>query len=473
MRIKTLFQKLSKKNRLISAALIAVVAIAAPVAVLAGYGPNGPDRVIYDFSNPAQREGAFDAPRFNSYINTNVYGDERAFVDAKECVAANDACYSQGQNGGYKDQQPVESGKEYIIRAYVHNIANPALNTRDSNNDGQPDGVAKNTRIRFEIPSGTANGFTLQSRISADNAIPKVVYDTVDLRNGNQAFSVEYVPGSARIFNASHPTGLQLSDNIMGANGTAIGNDQMDGVYRGCFEYSSFVVIRVKVKNPGLDIQKRVSKVDMPKLGDSYEQVNAKRGDTVSWRIDYKNVGTAPINNLIIRDTIPAGTTLVPGSVVWSDSNHPNGEKLPDNAISASGVNLGTYSAGSNGVIRFKTKINTDIKVCELRNVAYGKGDNVPEKNDDAKVVIENCNPPKENCPTNPNLPKDSPDCAVCPYNPNLPKDSKDCQPPVTKIPSTGIGGILSGLLGSSAAGYSLYAYVESKKGLKSLIGRK
>lgn len=45
--------------------------------------------------------------------------------------------------------------------------------------------------------------------------------------------------------------------------------------------------------------------------------------------------------------------------------------------------------------------------------------------------------------------------------------------PPVTTIPSTGVGGIVVGLLGSSAAGYGAYAYFESKRTLKNLIGRK
>lgn len=465
MSINKILSNLSKKTKFAVIAAAAVVAVGTPALVYAGYGPNSADRVIYDFSNPAQREGAFDAPRFNSYINTNVYGDERAFLDAKECSAANDSCYTVGQSSGYKDQQGVQVGKEYIVRAYVHNIANPSINASGL-------GVAKNTRIRMEIPSGTANGFTLQSRISADNSIPKMVYDTVDLKNDNQAFNVEYVPGSARIFNSANANGRTLGDDIMSTTGTLMGHNQLDGNYPGCFEFSSFVVIRVKIKAPSLQVNKTVSKVEAPKAGEGKEAVSVKRGDTITWRIDYKNVGTSVANNITIRDQIPAGLTLVPGSIMWFDANNPNGKQLQDNALSAGGVNLGNYAVNGNGVIRFRTTVNKDLTICELKNVAYGRADNVPESSDDAKVTIEDCKPTTTPCPYNPNLPKDSPDC-YCPIpgKTNLPKNSPECVTPVTVIPSTGVAGIAGGLFGSTAAGYAAYAWFESKRALKKHLG--
>lgn len=377
-----------------TAASLLVVAI--PAAVYAGYGPNGADRVIYDFSNPAQREGAFDAPRFNSYINTNVYGDERAFVDAKECVTNGADCYKQGVGGGYADQQPVNIGKEYIVRAYVHNIANPATNDNPATpgaNDGV--GVAKNTRIRFELPDteGVANGFTAQARISADNSIPAMVYDTVDLLNPSEEFNISYVPGSAYIFNASHTNGLQLSDDIMGQNGTLLGDNAMDGVFPGCFKFSSFVVIRVKVTAPELEIQKLVSKVEMPTKDVASESVSVKRGEEISWRIDYKNTGSLFADDVVVRDELPEGLELVPGSIKLKTAKGI--DSIPDAAISkgSGGFNVGDYSPEGNGIVWFKTKVVGKKDVCELTNVAFVKATNVKgEKSDTAKVLIEDCN---------------------------------------------------------------------------------
>lgn len=392
MKIREIFNRMTKRTKFLVGGL-AAVAVLTPAVALAGYGPNGADRVIYDFANPAQREGAFDGPRFNSYINTNVYGDERAFVDAKECVTNGAACYQQGVEGGYLDQQPVVAGKEYIVRAYVHNIANPSINDNPATPapmDGI--GVAKNTRIRFELPQteGVANGFTAQARITADNALPQEVYDTVDLRNNESKFNVSYVPGSAYIFNASHPDGLNLGDEIMGANGTLIGNETMDGNYGGCFEYSSFVVIRVKVTAPEVQIEKLVSKVEMPKMTDTSESVTVKRGETVHWRLNYKNSGSLFADDVVVRDTLPAGLTVVPGSVKLTTS--AGTDTLADDALSSGGQTVGDYIPEGNGVIRFSTKVETAPDVCELVNTAFVKASNTPtEDSDTAKIIISDC----------------------------------------------------------------------------------
>ena len=384
MKLLRAFKNLNKSTKLLIAGVLALSVIALPAISSAGFGP---DRKVYDFSNPDEREGAFDGPRFNSYINTNVYGDERAFLDTKECVVNGPECYSQGESGGYKDVNTVTPGKEYIVRAYVHNIANPSIN--GDNNDGI--GVAEDTRIRFELPEGVANGFTTQARISSSNAIPNVVYDTAELVNDDQAFDIEYVPGSAYISNAAHPNGLQLSDNIVGSNGTLIGYDEMNGIFPGCFEYSAFVTIRVKVTSPDLDLQKTVSKVENPGKDDVSEQVTVNRGENVSWRIDYRNTGSTVAEDITIRDQIPEGLTLVPGSIKWFDANHPNGETLQDTALSSGGVNVGNYAVNGNGAIKFQTTVDQDVEECEITNVAFGRASNVPEQEDTARVIIGDC----------------------------------------------------------------------------------
>ena len=382
MKIRNFVKRLSKRAKVFAAAGM-VLGVLIPAAVYAGYGPNGPDRVIYDWNNPAEHNGAFDGPRFNSYINTDVYGDERAFLDAKECVTPGPACYTTGTAGGYKDQQPVQVGKEYIVRAYVHNIANPSIN--GTNNDGI--GVAKDTMFKVEIPDGTANGFSLKATISASNSIPKSVYDTVDLRNDSQAFDVEYVADSAYISNTAHGEGLKLSDSVV-TTGTLVGYDQMNGIWPGCFDFTAFVTIRVKIKAPALTIKKQVT---TPGSTVWKENLDAKKGDTVSWLINYDVTGTT-VNDITVRDPIPKGLTLVPGSITWFDPNHPSGEVLPDTALGAGGVNVGNYQAGSGGAIRFRTTVDSNKDdPCVIKNVAYGRAFNVSEKNDDAKVTRTDC----------------------------------------------------------------------------------
>jgi uncharacterized repeat protein (TIGR01451 family) len=120
--------------------------------------------------------------------------------------------------------------------------------------------------------------------------------------------------------------------------------------------------------------------------------LEAKRGDTVSWLINY-DVVDATANDVTIRDTLPNGVTLVPGSITWFDPNHPSGEVLPDTALGAGGVDVGNYQAGSGGAIRFRTTVDEDIPTCEALNTAFGRATNISEQSDTAKVTVQNCKP--------------------------------------------------------------------------------
>ncbi len=383
MSMKNLFNKLRNAPKRYVAAIAVGLAIALPVAVSAGFGPNRP---TFDWNNPDDRKGSLTGPVFNSFINTPTYGDERNFVRVAEVVAGQSPVQAN-----FSETKTATAGKEYWVRTFVHNNAN------QSTNNGV--GVAKNTRVSVEIASGTANGVDVLADITADNATPSKVWDTATLVNDSKAFSVAYVPGSAKLYNQVNQNGLALSDAIVSNAGTQIGYDAMNGNVPGCFEYSAYVYVKVKISSPDLEINKRVSKVAAPKLTDSSESVTAKRGETISWRIDYKNTGSETARNITIRDQIPTGLTLVPGSITWIDANHQNGETFQDTALSSGGVNVGNYAVNGNGVIRFQTKITAPKEVCEIKNTAFGRADNVPEQSNDAKVVISDCEPDKPETP--------------------------------------------------------------------------
>lgn len=375
--MKKLFSKLKNIRKRYVVAIVAALAVAIPAAAIAGYGPSRP---TFDWNNPADRKGSMTGPVFNSFINTPQYGNEQAFVDAKDATNTNP--------GGFKDTVDVQAGKEYTIRAYVHNNANPETNPGV--------GTAKNTRVRFNVLPGVANGNEVTGYISADNSAPKIVYDTVKLKNDAQAFSLEYVPGSARIENNAHPfPGVALPDSITSAQGAQIGYDQMNGSFPGCFEFTAIVTIKVRVKAPELQLSKGVSNAEAPKKADLKENIVANPGDTITWRIDYVNNGTDVARDITVRDSIPKGLTLVPGSITWFDVNHPNGETMQNTALGSGGVNVGNYAPKGNGAIRFRTTIDKDVrekKLCEIKNVAYAHAQNIPEISDGATVTIKDCN---------------------------------------------------------------------------------
>ena len=84
-------------------------------------------------------------------------------------------------------------------------------------------------------------------------------------------------------------------------------------------------------------------------------------------------------------------------------------------------------------------------------------------------------------CPTNPELPANSPSCTVCQYDTSLPADSPKCVPPVTptptptpptELPETGPGNIMLGGLGFGSMIISASFYLGSRRDLLAALGQ-
>lgn len=417
MTIKNIFNKikrLPKKAYIGIAATLVVLAI--PAVVFASWGPQ--DRRIFDWDNPADRGGSLTGPVFNSFIHTPTYGDERNFTEG-----------SPGTRADWTDDSTATPGEEVEVRVFVHNNANQATNDAAHNYLG----VARNTRVKVTVPSGQANGFSVVGYVHADNATPRDVFDSTVFKNDQQAFSLSYVPGSARAYNGAHPNGIAVSDEIVtSANGAPIGFNDMNGEVPGCFEFQSVVIIKLRVNAPKLALTKQVT---TPGSSDWKERMPVNKGDTVSWLISFKNTGNDVINNLTIRDVLPKGVQLVPGSIRVFDPGRPaDGQPLNDNALSAGGVDLGNYGPNGGGFIRFRTVVTEEIAdACMARNIAFGRGGNVPEQSDTAEVVVENCKP-------------------VTPVT------------PTGKLPNTGAGDVLGIFAATTIAGAVAYRLIWLKR---------
>jgi len=209
---------LPKSLKLTVAVGLATLLIATPFMVNASWSPARP---VLDWNNPAERYG-FDHPVFNSYINTPVYGDERTFFDVR------DASVPSTTSGGFVDQVDVDNGQELVLRTYVHNNANQTLNASGA-------GIAHDTQVRVVLPTAQENTLRALSYISASNATPQAVSDTVDLVN-DVPFAVEYVPGSAQAFTNAVPNGYQVADSIVNG-GAQVGYTGANGEVPGCFEF--------------------------------------------------------------------------------------------------------------------------------------------------------------------------------------------------------------------------------------------
>ena len=392
MKILNKIRSLSKKSKLMVAAVtFGLAAVAIPVMVTnAGFFP---DRPVYDYNkagngdcsdvnNPARdggRCGSMDGPVFNSFINTPFYGDERQFTDGRRTDKP-----TNQNNDTITDV--TEGSKEVVIRVYVHNNANATTNASGK-------GVAKNAKVAVELPTNSGNALQAVGVISADNAKPKEVTDTVYL-TANRDFKVDYVEGSAKFLRGTDV--YPLSDSVVNG-GALIGDNVMNGNLPGCFAFTGFVEINVKIV-PEEDHELQFTKQVREKGTKEWKkEVFTKPGDTVQWLLTTKNIGLDQITDVSVRDVLPPYVKLVEGTVRVVDGNGDFTQK--NDPLFKNGINLGKYNSGGGRYVIFDTVTLGDFHKCSFRarNVALVRtAQNPNEVRSDADVVItkENCDEP-------------------------------------------------------------------------------
>jgi len=333
-----LFKHFSKRAKLLTlGALLALTATAiVPAVTKAGLGSDRPTKAYTD------GVAGFDHVTFNSFTGVPGIGDERNFFNGKYADAGS----------VYSDPMPeVKDGDVLTLEVYVHNNADSSLNESGV-------GIAKNTKVRVALPSGVAKNQEATAYISADNAQPQTVEDTLDFGAANGgSFGLEYVKGSAHL--QGNYIDASLPDSIV-TSGAAIGTDALDGQLKGCFKQMVYVTLQVKVKMPEYSLTKQVSVKG--KTTEWAKSDNVVAGDTADWMLTFKNNGETPLKSVAIADQVPAGLTVVPGSIKLTNGNYPTGYTFPDGAVIDNGrtisVNIGDYDPGILAYITYQTTVD-------------------------------------------------------------------------------------------------------------------
>lgn len=374
------------KTYIVAGTVVALLSIAGGIIVKAEFYPN---RTPFDYSKPCNssdndpydRCGSLTGPVFNSFINTPSYGDERAFLDARRS--------DQTAAGSFKNvlTNVTDGSKEVVIRMYVHNNANQTTNATN--------GIARNTKVRIALPTATSQTLRARGYISADNASPGLVEDTVDMTAGEQ-FNVEYIPGSATLYNnGPFKNGTALSDSVV-TTGAPVGYNALDGNMPGCFEFEAVVQIRIKItpkQNPNIDFSKQVA---VPGQAEWGEKVSVKPGDRIKWLISFSNKGQVDLTDVNISDKLPPHLNLTSGSVRYIDAAQDvvQGDTP---LFGTGGIDFGTWKPNGGFYVRFETTSKDDFAGCEvtLRNIAYNTTDQTGKGEDSADVTITkpNCQP--------------------------------------------------------------------------------
>ena len=420
--------KILKSALSVSAAAVIAAASITP-AIVCAYGDNtGTKEGRQTYTIDQINEGDLgDKITFNSISNGKI-GDERYFVGGALSGTKVSSWASEINN--------VEDGQVYTIRLYVHNNSPRGLQ-----------GIAKDVRATFSLPTNVAKSQTVIGYLDSSNATPTRYFDEVKF-NSSEDFYLEYVDGSAKYVNTQGT--FKLSNDII-ISGATLGFTSMNGEIPGCYEYDGEVFIDVKVhKSVAAKLTKQVRLKGTKTWSES---VDAKVGDEVEYQIEYQNLLAETVSDVMIRDVLPTNVEYVADSTYLYNESHPSWTRVLDNTLTTTGINIGGYAAKGNAFIRFTGKVVDKTMACgdnQLVNWASAtvKG-NVYK--DDASVMV---NKDDETCHTNPT--------PTPPVNPT--RDNPGSNP--TTIVNTGAGTIATGAIGAGAVVTTLGYYLASRKKL-------
>ncbi len=469
-------KKAIKNTLAVSAGALAVTgaAIAIPYAVTAWgdstyleTGVAGSHRQFYTLADINSGKLG-NTVTFNSITDVAETGDERYFTSVQEAGPDGKALNPNGTwNGG---NITVEDGKEYVVRLYVHNNNPGGKANMSTGTKVAISGIGQSKTNKDGQQEVEVNGF-----IESDNATPKEYWDYVRFRS-NTSFHLDYVYGSAMIYNrgatgttdpissadmpyktdaelaAQKVTGKPLSDDIVlkakengELDGQLIGFDALDGNVPGCYQYSSYITIRVKaVFDAPYTVEKKVRK-----LGEKewHESVDAEIGEKVEFQIEYNNTSTETQTNVMIRDILPGNLKYVANTTKLYNSNYPNWATLtPDGDIVTRGVNIGSYlgsadgKGGGNAFVRFTAEVvDTDLACGENFIYNWGQASYANTLTEDRAMVRTN---------------------KVCAPDPVTPTPDVPTTDTPNSLPNTGPMAVAGGVIATSsivtAAGYFL-----------------
>ena len=400
----------------------------------------GPERTTFTMENPATY------PTFNSITDNPTIGDERDFVRVGEIDA---------KVTDLKDEVVVSPGKQYLVYVYFHNNASATLNDSAHKNAG----VALGTRMSttFSTVLTPSEKGTISAKITAKNSNPNAVWDEAYMTTAANKILLHYVPGSAKIYNDWKLNGSIMPTTLFTEEGALLGLNGLNGVIPGCEEYHGVVTYVLQAEELGGSIDKTVSK-DGVNFGES---INLQPGEEAYYQLAITNTGNIALTNAVVKDTLPDGLSLVPGSITLR-ANDSTVEEQQSDSIFTTGFNLGTIGTGNVVYLKYKVKAsdNFDCNGTELKNSAtliYDSDVKTGDSREDSVTITvkkeDGCEEPTpvlDNCETNPGLPE----CQEknCKTNPEM----EGCQ----QLPNTGPVEIILAIiiiLGIGGGGYYLY----------------
>ena len=138
------------------------------------------------------------------------------------------------------------------------------------------------------------------------------------------------------------------------------------------------------------------------------ESVEAKIGDEVEFQIEYVNLTSAQVDNVMIRDILPKNLEYVKDSTVLYNSNYQSGTKVVENTLTTTGINIGSYGVNGNAYVRFTAKVVNNSLACGNNQLVNWASSTVNSKvaKDDASVFVKRDDEQCHEQPTPPTPPE-------------------------------------------------------------------
>jgi len=358
--------------------------------------------IMNHITNNCQEDNYVDGDKNKECLGAGL-GSELEFVRIRVASDTNANFEAYVGEGEALELQP---GQTYEVRAYYHNDAMSQLGNLKAdaaayyiNNGSLPEGYTdmgecggigtlSNTRVRMAIPEIVAAGQTdaqLGAQYSYDT-IPwdegtknylrnennelvqrrDFVFDSLNLANlTGKDMKIVLDDATVTLHNNNATDGQKLATNATNDNdifpedsmgGALIGSLEMQGRICACAEYSGYVSYTFHTEQADAEVTKEAS-LDGVNFS---KTVSAKPGDTITYRVHYKNSGTRDLMNVTFKDYLPQGVTLIPGTTKLVNYSNPNGLILED-VIGQNGINTGGYGPGAEATITYQVKVDDNI----------------------------------------------------------------------------------------------------------------
>lgn len=298
---------------------------------------------------------------FNSITDNVEIGDERDFVKVREI----------GSENTYSSEIIVQPGKEYEIYVYYRNDA-----SIDVNQSGY--GVATNTRLSLWFPTTIKGGekASIGATISWSYVTPDEgnrprmgrVWDEASFISDDDVI-IRYKAASAIIHNNGAANESVLSTNLFSADGTPIGYNKLGGTIPGGLEYSGYVTYTLAIeKNESKDKDEQAS-ISLSMMastdgGNYYDNITARVGDTIHYKVVAKNLGSIATTRIAIKDQLPVGLVATTDAILKDTATDgaKKTEALSSSFFTSNGAKTYQLTVGGDGwYIEYDAVITEDV----------------------------------------------------------------------------------------------------------------